>query len=435
MKQPFLTLAIGVMLTRPCVLAAQPGPAAASPAPQFPEAPTLVSPTGVYRTSWLMLEAAGNSTRVFVAWRDGKPVQFWSLSPQLPGGVKPVGNPKLLVDGISGGSIGPQLRADIDLRLVSVWSPMARTGLMRLSLDLRQSPDGLSGTWKLSVNGSPASEGSATGSMMDPTQAEKVQAIGKGQDWPSFYGALSANRGPDYGKPFIDDLSKAQPVWRSEVVSLSGWGTGVDSRYKKRAAFGTLCGGSSTPVLADGLLYLYHYRPSGDTEPDGENISLLESFDHPVEREHLRRFFSKRADLIVTALDAATGRTVWESRWPSKQGNFQTHKWRSNNLTPAVANGVLVVGDYSLGLHAFDAKSGALKWTRGGGGPVQGDNGAIGPVISGNVVVWSTRASTFGLDLTTGTELWKGPGGGARRMIVDGRERVLLTGANLTLVE
>jgi outer membrane protein assembly factor BamB len=426
---------LGPLLLAAGLLAQPSAPPPTPNLPAIPERPTLSASRGDYRSAWITLEGAGNSTRVFIAWRDGKPVQFWSLSPQLPGGVKPVGNPKLLVDAISGDATGQKLRADIDLRLVSVWAPIARTGLMRLSLDMLQSAEGLSGTWKISVNGASAAEGSAKGSLMDAAHAAKANGIAKGQDWPSFYGTLAANRGPDYGKPFIDDLSKAQPVWRSEVVSLSGWGTGVDSRYKKRAAFGTLCGGSSTPVLADGLLYLYHYWPSGDADPDGENASILESLDHPVEKEHFRRFFSKRADLIVTAIDAATGRTVWESRWPGKQGNYQTHKWRGENFTPAVAKEVLVVGDYSQGLHAFDAKTGAFKWTRGGGGPVQGNNGAIGPVISGNIVVWSTRSGTVGLELVSGKELWKGTGGGARRMVIDGKERVLLTGANLTLVD
>jgi len=422
--------ALRILLATLCVLRASAETAA--PASSTPE---LTVPSGNYRSAWLTLEGGGAPVRVFVAWRDGKPVQFWSLSPQLPGGAKPVGNPKLLVDGLSGSATDPRLRADIDLRLVSVWSPMARTGLMRLTLDLARSAEGVRGTWALSMNGAPASSGNTTGTLMESAQAAKAHGIARGQDWPSFYGTLAANRGPDYGKPLIDDLAKAKPLWRSEAVSLSGWGTGVDGRYKKRAAYGTLCGGSSTPVLADGLLYLYHYWPSGDSEPDAESAAHMATLDHPVEKDHFRRFFSKRADLIVTAIDAASGRTVWESRWPAKQGNFQTHKWRAENPTPAVANGILVVGDYSLGLHAFDAKGGALKWTRGGGGPVQGDQGAIGPVISGDVVVWSTRAGTVGLDLPTGRELWKGPGGGARRMVIDGKERVLLTGANLTLVD
>ncbi|HEX8914913.1 MAG TPA: PQQ-binding-like beta-propeller repeat protein, partial [Humisphaera sp.] len=257
------------------------------------------------------------------------------------------------------------------------------------------------------------------------------------QDWPSFYGTLSALRGPDYGKPIVDDLNKARPLWRSEANCLSGWGTGADSRYRTRAAYGTLCGGSSSPVVAGGLVYLYHYRPSGDVEPAGPDAEVLAKFkDNPHEFDAIRRWYSKRADVVVSCVDGATGRTVWESVWSAKQGNYQTHKWRGNNHTPTVAKGVLVVSDYSWGLHAHDAKTGQLKWTRGGGGDVPHDQGAVGPVVSGDVVVWATKAGTFGLDLATGKELWKAPAAGsARRMVIDGAERVLLVGEALVLID
>jgi hypothetical protein len=39
-----------------------------------------------------------------------------------------------------------------------------------------------------------------------------------------------------------------------------------------------------------------------------------------VEHDYRRRWFSKRADVVVTAVDGATGGTVWLSVWPRRQG-------------------------------------------------------------------------------------------------------------------
>jgi outer membrane protein assembly factor BamB len=87
------------------------------------------------------------------------------------------------------------------------------------------------------------------------------------------------------------------------------------------------------------------------------------------------------------------------------------------------------VADYSFGLHAYDAKTGELKWTRGGSTTVNGNSAPVGPVISGSVVVYQNA----GLDLQTGKELWKVPHDGSpRRMIIGDKERVLLVGSQAT---
>lgn len=261
-------------------------------------------------------------------------------------------------------------------------------------------------------------------------QAARPVPIDAGQGWTSFHGAMSAARAPDFGKPLIDDLSKARPLWRSEAGALCCWGNGADARYRERAVVGTLCGGSSTPVVAGGRVYLYHYRPSGDGNPSDADAAVVEKYKgHPVEQDAMRRWYSKTADVVVTCLDGATGKTVWQTVCPRRQGNSQTHKWRGLNPTPAVAGGVIVAADYSWGLHAFDAKSGDLKWSRGGA-PVAGDRGPLGPVIAGGAVVFATEKETLGLDLATGKQLWKAPGGhSARRMVLGEKERVLLVGS------
>lgn len=374
------------------------------------ERPAVTTPTGNYRAEWFALEGTGEPTPVFVAWRDGKPVQFWSTRPKLPGIGKTEGALKLLTDGLAGDAD----KVTVELRLVSIWAPIRRLALQSLTLDVA------AGGWTLTTDGKEA----GTGKLIKGAAVDAP--IAAGQDWPSFYGVMTGCAGATCGKPIVADLAQAKPLWRSEAVSLSGWGSGVDGRYPDRAAFGTLCGGASSPIVADGIVYLYHYRPAGDVTPEGKEAEQVAKFkDHPAEQEAMRRFYSKTADVVVTAIDGATGKTLWQSVWPQKQGNFQTHKWRGANPTPAVGGGVLVVADYSWGLHAYDAKTGELKWTRGGGKTINGNSAPVGPVISGSVVVFQN----FGLDLQTGRELWKVPNEGSpRRMTIAGKERVLLVG-------
>ncbi len=242
--------------------------------------PVLTRPTGSFQAAWLSLAGAGEPCRVFLAWREGKPVQFWSTKIQLPGGPKPQGTPKLLVDGLR----GDLATVETELRLVSVWAPQNRLALQTLSLNLTSAGRQLSGAWTLKSDGKEVSKGTVTGELRSDTDG-----IAAGQDWPAFHGVMSACAGPGYGKPLVADLAAARPLWRSEAASLSGWGTGADARYRERAAFGTLCGGSSSPVVANGMIYLYHYLPSGDVAPEGADAAIVAKFrDHPVEHEAIK---------------------------------------------------------------------------------------------------------------------------------------------------
>lgn len=383
--------------------------------------PTVVNPTSAYQATWFALEGVGEPCRVFVAWRDGRPVQFWSTSITLPGVGKAQGNTKLLTDSLAGDA-GMVM---VELRLVSVWAPIRRLALQALALDIA------AGTWSLTSDGKEIGRGTLK------NIAAVDEPLAAGQDWPSFHGPLAACAGPGSGKPMIANVAQARPLWRSEAVALDCWGTGADARYRERAIVGTLCGGASSPVVADGIVYLYSYRPSGDVVPEGEDAKVVERYkDHPVEHDCMRRWYSKRADVVVTAIDGGTGKTVWQSVWPLKQGNFQTHKWRAPNPTPAIGNGVLVVADYSWGLHAYDAKTGALQWSRGGSDTVTKDNASVGPVVVGDVAVFATGRGTVGLDLHTGRELWQAPAAASvRRLKLAGQDRVLAVGGTTSLVD
>jgi hypothetical protein len=105
--------------------------------------PAVVNPTSAYQATWFVLEGVGEPCRVFVAWRDGRPVQFWSTSIKLPGVGKAQGNNKLLTDSLAGDAG----MVTVELRLVSVWAPIRRLALQTLALEIA------AGTWSLNRTG------------------------------------------------------------------------------------------------------------------------------------------------------------------------------------------------------------------------------------------------------------------------------------------
>lgn len=93
----------------------------------------------------------------------------------------------------------------------------------------------------------------------------------------------------------------------------------------------------------------------------------------------------------VSALDAASGKTLW--------------RFATGDLvmgTPTVRGDLLLVGSFDKHVYALDAASGALRWKRDLGGVVPADV----VVMDGRALV-GTRAYDFiALDLHTGTPLW-----------------------------
>ena len=121
----------------------------------------------------------------------------------------------------------------------------------------------------------------------------------------------------------------------------------MDDRYPHRAAFGTVCGGAGSPIFADGRIYLFHYRPAGEPQPQ-KLAAALGRFEKenqrepsPVERDALADYARAQADTIVVCLDACTGGVVWRATFPQLSGNYQTHKWRGFNPTATLCGPAL----------------------------------------------------------------------------------------------
>jgi len=112
---------------------------------------------------------------------------------------------------------------------------------------------------------------------------------------------------------------------------------------------------------------------------------------------------------VLHALDAATGRTQWEARAVEVKAE---RNWRRAWLrdtaeagltsAPGVGSGLVVVGGRNGEVVAFDASTGAQKWS------VRVTSEVLSaPLVTGeHVVVRANDGRTFGLALADGTRKW-----------------------------
>ena len=101
------------------------------------------------------------------------------------------------------------------------------------------------------------------------------------------------------------------------------------------------------------------------------------------------------ASSFVYAIDAATGTVLWSRK----------HPYSLLPTDPTVAHGMVYVG--TLGddtLRAYNARTGAIRWTFGGAGA------PADPVVVGDVLYLSVNTGyVYALDARTGQVLWTSP--------------------------
>jgi outer membrane protein assembly factor BamB len=443
--------------------------AAKPPAQSTPLPPgETVDPAGAYQVAWLALDKAwpvaktgeSQSLPLFLGLRDGQGAAAWFAArfQDFNGKGRVIWYDRIGVT-LSGGS----LKGPIEGRVCGHWGPMAVMAEFTLDLDVKVEGEKASGTFTATVRqGGKESKtsGAAAGTVCSQAQMKKTHAIR--YDWPSYFGVTQGMRGADSGLTLVDALDQCRPVWKSEQILGSGWGSGADGRYSQRAAYGGVCGGSSTPVVAGGKVYYYAYTPSGPIGYKGWPIKTNEQLiadvekltPHPWARRQAVDFHRLYADDVILSMDAATGQTLWKATFPERSINIQTHKYRGPNPTPCVDGDRLYVQTYCGAVYCFDRQTGKLIWEHRGGrieNPKDGKDAAVsprgmmGPVVAdgvvavplgqvvgfeaasgavlwkapaGNVVKWTFEKKTYlvigdrGVDPATGKELWKLPEGG-----------------------
>jgi outer membrane protein assembly factor BamB len=118
------------------------------------------------------------------------------------------------------------------------------------------------------------------------------------------------------------------------------------------------------------------------------------------------RLYSIGMTGVVTALDASTGRQLWQ-----KPGSENVPRYTTHAFSPLVDRGLVIFhlgGEEGGALTAFDVNTGEVKWAWTGDGPGYGS-----PIITNlggtRQIVTITQGKIVGLDAATGALLWERP--------------------------
>lgn len=414
--------------------------------------PATTSPQGAYTVARLDLsaglqdaddKASPRPQQLLVALRDGKLANLWFVRPFA-------GDNRLTVERSTLSLQGNSLAGTIDLR-TAFNRGSAQVGI-RLTLNLTIRGDKVSGNYEVAADRAPyrPATGTASGTLVTAPAATDVLA--PQASWTSFWGTGGdMNAGPQ--PPLVEDLARARPVWRSETHVPTGYGNAPDSRYFTRALVAGNGGGGSSPVVANGTVYMYFYVPSPQSEPalqgnpfwartykDEADFKAKMAALNATEREAglVLNHFRPLADDVVVAIDAATGAERWRTMLPLRSPNLQTHKHRGVSGVPLIAGDTLFVPNLMSRLYALDARTGALRWESPAFAlpektPAVNPPPNPSPLMAGGHLIYAHgswhNGTVAALDPATGAERWKAPGAFVLRWQSDGKDRLItLTG-------
>ena len=118
------------------------------------------------------------------------------------------------------------------------------------------------------------------------------------------------------------------------------------------------------------------------------------------------RLYSIGMTGVVTAFNAESGKQLWQ-----KPGSEIVPMYTSHSFSPVVDRGLVIfhVGGHDKGaLTAFDVNTGAVKWSWNGDGPGYGS-----PIVvdlgGTRQVITITQGKLVGVDAATGSLLWERP--------------------------
>lgn len=385
--------------------------------------PTTERPSGPYQVAMLELSQGLRSDEkkekkkdlpqaAHLAFRDGKLVNWWFVDHGWEAMHQHGSTVKLTTKGIEG---------ELNLRIYDVRGSLQKTADLVFSIGRKANR--FEGSFQATLsdgNEDSSWKGTAHGALLQPTGEFDSKA-----GWPSFAGPAGTLRASPNGPPLIDDLPNARPQWRSEATVPVSYGNAADDRYPQRAAGCRFGGGSSSPVYAEGVVYIAFYQPNMDIPPvspgpwadkwfgDSLKAYAAEKKLIPEELRAIEDHWRKIADDVIVAMDARTGATLWRTTWPQRVYNLQTHKHRGTFGVPLVAAGKVFYPNFQNGLEVMDAKTGEALWEfpefdgppeikfRPSGPPSQS------PLLFGDTLVWSIGGTTYGLAAEDGKIRWE----------------------------
>jgi outer membrane protein assembly factor BamB len=117
------------------------------------------------------------------------------------------------------------------------------------------------------------------------------------------------------------------------------------------------------------------------------------------------RLFTLGMTGVVTAFDAASGKQLWQTPKPATETLYHTA------MSPLVDGSTVIVhvGGHNAGaLTAFDVRTGGVKWSWNGDGPAYGSP-IVAELGGTRQVITMTQENLVGVSAATGALLWKRP--------------------------
>jgi outer membrane protein assembly factor BamB len=152
----------------------------------------------------------------------------------------------------------------------------------------------------------------------------------------------------------------------------------------------------------------------------------------------------QKEDEIISAIDATTGKVVWQDRYPApyRVNSAASEHGPGPKSTPVVAGGRVIALGISGILSALDANTGKVLWRKPAPpeGPIYGT--AMSPAVDGSLVIAHVgghdRGALTAFDAATGAEKWKwagdGPGysspiiatfGGVKQVVTETQDKIV----------
>jgi alcohol dehydrogenase (cytochrome c) len=186
--------------------------------------------------------------------------------------------------------------------------------------------------------------------------ADKYRAVTSQVDWPTYHGQAGGNRYSTVDQINAGNVSRLAPVWMYNV--------------------GTASQLEVTPIVAGGIMYVAAVNE-------------------------------------CNALDAGTGRRIWQFKRPRTKGLVGDAASGINRGVAVAADRVFMITDNARIL-ALDRVSGALLWETEMADPQQHYGATSAPLAVGNLVVSGVSGGDEGIrgflaafDQSTGKEVWR----------------------------
>ncbi len=254
--------------------------------------------------------------------------------------------------------------------------------------------------------------GKVTGAIVSEDQLARTNPIPNDVAWPSFLGPIAGGAAAEEtGVKLVDSEKGIDLVWVPEETDI-GQGIGSISRYMhkwKDASARRTCSGSTSPVAADGRVYLSYYVPSPVQAPEERALKELAAeaglAPSKLPDYALEKIYPK-VDDIVLCMDAETGKTLWKARIAGRGLNHQHHKEGPFNMTPGLGGGRIFAIGMSNHLYALDAVTGQPLWEAALNNSRRRSLYSATALVGRNVVVVPRQGRWAGFDPENGKLLW-----------------------------